>query len=317
MGNPATKYLAYDMRGKICIVTGANTGIGKETARMLAGDGAHVILACRSTELGMQAMEDIKKVFPHSSMEVIQLDLGDFDSVRRFVKIVSKFTHLDILVNNAGIFRTTFQCCKSGHEMTLAVNHLGVFLLTTLLLPLLEKSPKTKQTTTSHDGGIDGPRIVMVSADVYTLAGPLQVEQLMSVNEGSFRSIPDQLRIYGRSKLCNLLFAEELNTRFKEYGSNIIVNSLQPGRIQTDVNRERVGNLFETAGAIAAKTPHEGGLCLLFVACDPSLNGMSGKFFVGPFEEGVLRDFACNQKVAKELWDFSEEAVQHRVEKWF
>jgi len=316
MGGSDTKYLKYDMRSKICIVTGANSGIGKETARMLAGDGAHVILACRSLDRGNHADRYIKDSFPSASLDVMELDLGDFDSVREFVKIFSeKYDHLDVLVNNAGIFKTTFQKSNSGHEMSLAVNHLGVFLLTTLLLPSLEKTPKIRTTTQ-----LDGPRVVIVSADAYTIPGPLKISDLTNFNEGSFENIKSQLSVYGCTKLCNLLFAEELHTKIIEFGSNIIVNSLEPGWVHTEINRENqtgFGSLFNAFGALAAKTPQEGGLCSLFVACDPFVNGKSGKFFVGPFEEGVLRDFACNQKAAKELWEFSEEAVNYKVDKWF
>jgi len=284
---------------------------------MLAGIGAHVVMACRSLDRGSQALEDIKKTYPNTTSEVMQLDLGDFHSVRAFVAaFTAKYDHLDVLINNAGMFKTNYQVSPSGYEMSLAVNHLGVFLLTNLLLPSLEQTPKI--TTTSH---IDGPRVVIVTADAYTIPGPLKIPNLTTINESSFESIRDQLEVYGRTKLCNLLFAEELHTKIKEYGSSIIINSLQPGWVQTEINREsksgRFGSLFEVFGSIAAKTPQEGGLCTLFVACDPYVNGKSGKFFIGPYEEGVLRDFACNQKSAKELWEFSEEAVQFNLEKWF
>jgi len=111
----------------------------------------------------------------------MQLDLGNFDSVREFVAAFKeKFDHLDVLINNAGIYKTSYERSPSGHEMSFAVNHLGVFLLTSLLLPILEKTPKIKSTTQ-----LDGPRIVVVSAAAYML-GPLELSDLNSVNEYSF-----------------------------------------------------------------------------------------------------------------------------------
>jgi len=298
------------MSNKICMVTGVNMAIGLEIARMLAGSGAHVILTSSSLEKARQIQSDIKKQFVDASTDIMKLNLEDLKSIRIFVEdFNSKYDHLDVLVNNAAVYQTSYKkSTHTGLEKSFTYNHLGVFLLTTLLLPTLERS---SLNPTDPPNSIAGPRIVMITSDVYYLAGPLKIEDLDSANDTSFQAVKDQLEVYGRTKLCNLLFAEELNTRIKEIGSKIIINSVQAA-CDRDLG---FGSIIDKV--VPQYPASDGALCALFVSCEPTLNGKSGKCYVEPFKEVVLRDFACNQKTAKDLWDHTERLVDYTLRTWF
>ena len=202
--------------GKTVIITGANTGIGLETAVDLAKRNARVVLACRSVERGEKAAVEVKKRSGNDNVVFRQLDLASLDSVRKFSgKILEEEPRIDILINNAGVMaipeRTLTQ---DGFEMQFAVNHLGHFLLTNLLLDRIKEAPSARivnVSSRSHGGGI------------------LDFENLNSELSYSPRAA------YGTSKLANILFTHSLSKRLK--GTNVTANCLHPGLISTELGR--------------------------------------------------------------------------------
>ena len=202
--------------GKTVIITGANTGIGKETAIDLAKRNARVILACRSQDKGKKAEVDVRRESGSSNVHFRKLDLASFDSVRQFAKeVLSEESRLDILINNAGIMYCSFQKTVDGFETQFGVNHLGHFLLTNLLLDKIKQAPEG--------------RIVVVSSIAHTFASKLDLD---TINSEAHYSPYDA---YHKSKLANVLFTKALAKRLA--GSNITVNSLCPGAVATDLQR--------------------------------------------------------------------------------
>lgn len=198
--------------GKTAIVTGCNTGIGLETVSGLAGMGANVILACRDSNKANNAIKTIENRFESNKpkLEAIQLDLEDLTSVEDFVNNFSKkHNKLDILVNNAGVMRTPLWKTKQGIEYQFGINHIGHFYLTNLLIPSLKAS--------EHNA-----RVVNVSSLAHERARSLGLDDI------NWEKKPYQAGdAYGRSKLANVLFSNELNRRVSKYG--IYSNSLHPG----------------------------------------------------------------------------------------
>ena len=206
--------------GKTVIITGANTGIGKETAIDLAKRNARVIIACRSQEKGKKAEVDVRRESGNSNVHFRKLDLASFDSVRRFAKdVLSEESRLDILINNAGVMNCPFQKTEDGFETQFGVNHLGHFLLTNLLLDKIKQAPEG--------------RIVVVSSTGHSFTSKLDLDTINSeAHYGTYVA-------YFKSKLANVLFTKSLAKRLA--GSNITVNSLCPGAVETELLRHSTG----------------------------------------------------------------------------
>ena len=182
-----------DLTGKVAVVTGANSGLGFEAAKILAAKGAHVGLAVRDAEKGKQAAGEIKRVVPAASLEVLSLDLASLASVRRFAEAFpAAHSRLDMLINNAGVMAIPRRVTADGFEMQLGTNHLGHFALTGLLLPLILQTPSS--------------RIVTVSSGAH-MFGKINFDDLQSERSYS------KFGVYGQSKLANLLFAYELQRK--------------------------------------------------------------------------------------------------------
>jgi NAD(P)-dependent dehydrogenase (short-subunit alcohol dehydrogenase family) len=274
---------------KTAVVTGANSGIGLETARELARRGYHVVLLCRSAERAAAAKADIEASVDGASTDVVLGDLGLQSDVRRAaVEIIAKLDRLDLLVNNAGVQVRKKERTAEGHELMLAVNHLGPFLLTSLLLPLLTASAPS--------------RIVNVASDAHKLA-KLHLEDLEATDRGyGVFGMPR----YGETKLMNILFTRELARRIA--GTGVTANAVHPGAVSTNL-----GAPPKPLAAILGKfmkTQEQGAFTSLVVATDPALDGVSGGYFADSKRaEGKLSKSATNDDLARELWTRSEALV--------
>ena len=243
------------MKDKICIVTGGNTGIGKATVEGLVRRGATVVIACRDTGRGQAALREIAANSGSKDLHVMQLDLASLASVRAFAEMfMGKFTRLDVLVANAGIMTRKRQLTADGIEMDLGVNHVGHFLLTDLLLPLLKRSAPA--------------RIVVVSSSMHA-SGTIDFDDLAS--EKSWRGA------YPRSKLANMLFVRALAKRLG--GSRVVVNGLHPGVVSTELARDFAAPIRLMARWFF-KSPEQGASTSLYLATAPEAAEISGRYFV-------------------------------------
>ncbi|KAJ7977097.1 Short-chain dehydrogenase TIC 32, chloroplastic [Quillaja saponaria] len=287
-----------DATNLTAIVTGGASGIGLETARVLALRNAHVIIAARNMEIANEAKQLILKDNIDARVDVLKLDLSSIKSIRAFV---DNFNALDlplnILINNAGVMFCPYQLSEDGIEMQFATNHLGHFLLTNLLL---DKMKNTVRAT-----GIEG-RIVNLSsiAHLHTYNGGIQ-----------FDKINDQIgysdkRAYGQSKLANILHANELSRHLKEEGVNITVNSVHPGLIMTPLMRHSalLMKFLKMFTFYMWKNVPQGAATSCYVALHPSLEGVSGNYYLD-CNEFQPSKFARDEMLARKLWDFSNKLV--------
>jgi NAD(P)-dependent dehydrogenase (short-subunit alcohol dehydrogenase family) len=216
MSGPKSPSL-IDMKSKRVIITGANSGLGKESAIALAKLGAEIVLAVRDVNKGQSVKNQILNQTPSAVIEVAELDLMDLDSVRKFAAIQST-KPIDVLLNNAGIMAVPFEKTKDGFESQMGTNHLGHFLLTELLLDAVSKGTN--------------PRIVNVSSSAHRL-GKLKTGDKSEINVSEENYSP--WTVYGNSKLANLLFTNELVRRLKIANSNITVAVAHPGYANTNL----------------------------------------------------------------------------------
>ena len=249
------------MTGKIVIVTGANSGIGKATARQLADLGATVVLACRCKERAEAALCELNCV-EGRCFDLLPLDLADLESVRAFAAMfAAKYDRLDALINNAGILGRRRAETKQGFEMSFGVNYLGAFLLTMLLLPLLEKSEQG--------------RIVMMTSVAHAW-GTVRFDDL------NYTRGYNRFAAYGHSKLCNLLFTRALAQKLRARGSRITINAVHPGIVATDIVVNRANDRFRwvaSAMKLFFLTSDEGAKTSVYLASDPALCQTSGEYF--------------------------------------
>jgi NAD(P)-dependent dehydrogenase (short-subunit alcohol dehydrogenase family) len=205
--------------GRTAIVTGANAGLGYQVALGLAGLGAHVVLACRSTDKATAAVASIRAAVPDASVQVRRLDLASLGSVATFAgELLAERQDLDLLVNNAGIMAVEQSRTADGHELQMGTNHLGHFALTAQLLPLLLATPGSRVATMSSMGH---------------RAGRLAPDDLMQTDRGYGR-----WRVYFQSKLANLLFTAELDRRLRAASAPTVAVAAHPGASRTDLGTE-------------------------------------------------------------------------------
>jgi len=268
-----------DQTGRIAIITGANSGIGYETARMLALRGAHVVMACRSPEKATAARDRILAEKPAGEVEVAALDLSDLESVSRFAQTFAKeHGKLDLLINNAGVMVPPFGRTKQGFELHFGTNHLGHFALTSHLLPLLENTP--------------GARIVVVSSTAQS-GGQIDLEDL-NWEHKKYKA----WRAYGQSKLANMMFALELQRRLAAAGSKVLVTAAHPGWTATDL--QRTSSMAVWGNPLFAMKPPQGALPILRAATDPSAEGGS---YWGPNGWMEMKGSPAPAKITKRARD--------------
>ncbi|MCD7446555.1 Short-chain dehydrogenase TIC 32 B, chloroplastic [Datura stramonium] len=280
------------------IVTGGASGIGLETARVLALRKAHVIIAARNTEAANEAKQRILNENRAARVDILKLDLSSLKSVKAFADtFLALNLPLNILINNAGIMFCPFQLSEDGIEMQFATNHLGHFYLTNLLLDKMKETART--------AGIEG-RIVNLSS-VAHLVCPYGGIQFHNINDKN--SYQDKLA-YGQSKLANLLHANELSRHLKEEGANITVNSVHPGLIMTNLMRHSafLMRILRVFTCFLWKNVPQGAATTCYVALHPSLKGVSGKYF-DDCNEYKPSKLARDEVLARDLWDFSNNLV--------
>ncbi|XP_054893488.1 retinol dehydrogenase 12-like [Poeciliopsis prolifica] len=247
------------LEGKTAIVTGANTGIGKETAKDLAARGARVILACRDTAKGEQAASDIMREVNGAKVVVRQLDLADTKSICLFAEnIYNTEKTLDFLINNAGVAICPYAKTMDGYEMQFGVNHLGHFFLTFLLLDLLKHSAPS--------------RVINVSSTVHAM-GKIQFDDL----NGDKDYHP--VRAYAQSKLANVLFTRELAKRTEALG--VMAFSVDPGMVNTEITRHIRRPLVDVAKIFSflIRTPAEGASTSIYCIVTPENEMLTGGFY--------------------------------------
>jgi NAD(P)-dependent dehydrogenase (short-subunit alcohol dehydrogenase family) len=275
------------VNGKVCVVTGASSGIGKETARGLAALGAQVVLACRDLEKAEEARSAIAESTGNPDVCVIPLELTSFDSIDRFADGVrQRFGRLDVLINNAGVLWKKRKVTQKGLEATFHINHLGPFALSLALLDLLKQSAPS--------------RIVMVSSKLH-VGAPLDLDDLL------YERRPYKgFGAYNASKLANVVFAKTLATRLA--GSGVTVNSLHPGEAGTSIARD-YGKAMVTMMRLIYGSPKNAAKTPIFVASSPEAAQASGVFFkdcrIAPHsplaDDAALRD---------RLWSSSEALIR-------
>lgn len=280
-----------DQSGKIALVTGANSGIGFEAARALAGRGATVLLACRSLDKAEAARAEILAEHAGASVVVLALDLADLDSVRAFsANVRGGFERLDILLNNAGVMMPPASKTKQGFELQLGVNHLGHFALTGLLLELLVATP--------------GSRVVNVSSQAHR-------QGRMDFDDPDFEARGyHRMAAYGQSKLANLLFTFEATRRFAAAGLGVLVAAAHPGWTRT--NLQQHWGLVDLLNPLFGMAPAKGALPSLRAATDPGV--FPGDFY-GPRGIGQMWGYpraVGSSRAARDvgdgarLWELSE-----------
>ncbi|CDP06637.1 unnamed protein product [Coffea canephora] len=287
-----------DASNLTAIVTGGASGIGFETARVLALRKAHVVIAARNVEAANEARQNILKENGTARVDVLKLDLCSIKSIKAFADdFYALGLPLNILINNAGVMFCPYQLSQDGIEMQFATNHLGHFYLTNLLLD--------KMKHTANSTGIEG-RIVNLSsvAHVHTYGGGIRFDRINDKDSYSDK------KAYGQSKLANILHANELSRRLQEEGANITVNSVHPGLIMTNLMRHSalLMRVLQAFTFILWKNVPQGAATTCYVALHPSLQGVTGKYFLdcNGFPPSKL---ARDKALAKRLWDFSDTLV--------
>jgi NAD(P)-dependent dehydrogenase (short-subunit alcohol dehydrogenase family) len=296
------------LSGRTAVVTGASAGIGLETARVLAGHGAFVVLACRNIEQANQAAARIRAGYGRAAIEAVHLDLASLASVRQAaVELRSACDRIDLLINNAGVMEPPYERTEDGFELTLATNHLGHFALTGLLLDRLLETP--------------GSRIVTLSSEGHA-RGVMNFDDLQSEND--YRPA----EAYYQSKLANLLFTYELDRRLRAADVQTIALACHPGIVSTDLYRTRsklerapLSRRLRTLNFWLVQSVQMGALPTLRAAVDASAQG--GEFY-GPPGRGYtgypirVESSARSHETADQtrLWEVSERltGVAYRIE---
>jgi NAD(P)-dependent dehydrogenase (short-subunit alcohol dehydrogenase family) len=289
-----------DLAGKVYVITGGNSGIGLEAAKHLGKAGADVVLACRSMTKAAEAAQELRGLV-RGKVDVVQLDLSDLSSVRTAAtQLHETHTKIDALINNAGVMQTPKLSTVDGFEMQFGTNHLGHFLLSGLLIDLVEAA---------------AGRVVTLSSIAH-LSGEIRLNDLMGETDYA------PMTAYAQSKGANLMFALDLDRRLQASGMKSISIACHPG--YTNTNLQSTGPtgffsaLYKITNPLLAQSGADGALPTVLAAA--GTEAKRGGYY-GPQKWGELRGpvgdakvapYALNDETAKELWDQSEQLVGHQ-----
>src|SRR5919106_4071638 len=290
MERPEWEKHSGSMGEKICLITGATSGIGKATAMGLANMGASVVMVGRDQGKGEAVMAEIKQKSNNASVDLMLADLSSQEEIRRLAdEFKEAYPRLDVLINNAGLFRSKRITTADGMEMTFAVNHLACFLLTKLLLDVLKASSPS--------------RIVNVSSGDHS-NGTIDFDDLQG--EKGYKGP----KAYSQSKLANVLFTYELARRLE--GTGVTANCLHPGAgVRTNLGSGVSGVFGLTVRALRPlmKSPEKGAETSIYLASSPEVEGLSGRYFV---KKGETRssDMSYDERLARRLWEVSAQLTK-------
>ena len=274
------------MIGKVCIVTGSNSGIGKETALALTGMGATVVMAVRDLQRGEEARNEILKRTGKDTIDLMICDLSSTQSIRQFVlEFSTKYDRLDVLINNAGAGCHERQITEDGFERSLAVNYLGPFLLTRELLPILENSAPS--------------RVINLSSGLHRRA-KIDFDDIQS--ERNYNG----MRVYESTKLMLLMYTYELARRLD--GTGVTANVVLPGFVATNLGANMGGFrnkiMFKMMRPFQIN-PEKGAETSVYVATSPELESVTGKCFAKS-QERLSSEGSYDESVQKKIWDVAE-----------
>ena len=279
------------MKGKHIAITGPTAGIGRTASLELARRGAQLTLLCRSPEKAETLKQDIISaggLAPH----ILIMDMASLDSVRTAGEaLAAEGKPLDVLLNNAGVINMSRKETVDGFEEMLAVNHFAPFLLTGLLLPLLQKSP--------------GARIVNVASDAHSFVKDMGFDDMQATQ--SYKTF----REYGRSKLANILFTSYLAQQLQD--QDITVNCLHPGAVSTSLGTQNNGILGKLLPFLLKpffKSPQQGAQTSIYLCCSDDVSNISGEYFVDckvRKPKPCARDDAAGER----LWRFTEDSLNY------
>jgi retinol dehydrogenase 12 len=275
-----------NLNGKICLVTGATSGIGKVTATTLAARGAEVVIVGRNPQKTQATVQQIRMETGSDAVNFLLADFSNLAQVRDLAAAYKKqYSRLDVLVNNAGAYFNARRKTSYGVEATFLVNHLASFLLTNLLLETLQNSAPA--------------RIVNVASDAHH-------HGTLDLNDLEFKRFYFGFWAYARSKLANILFTYELSRRLA--GSSVTVNALHPGGVATDIFKNDFsifGPAIKWIVSLFTLTPEQGADNSIYLASSSEVDGVTGKYFVKR-EAVTSAPISYDEKLARQLWEISE-----------
>jgi NAD(P)-dependent dehydrogenase (short-subunit alcohol dehydrogenase family) len=277
------------MTGKVCVVTGATAGIGKETALALAKFGATVVIVARDTTRAARTVEEISRAAHNPSVSWVLADFASLESVRNgAAEITRRHEAIHVLVNNAGVAKKQRTLSVDGIELTFAVNHLAPFLFTRELLPLLRAG---------------APSRIVTVASAAEASGRIDFDDLQS--EKKYRGFP----VYAKTKLMNVMFTYELSTRLA--GSGVTANCVHPGAVATDMLRQLPWWLYGLISPFLL-SPEQGAAAPVYLASSPEVEGVSGDYFARErAKPSSLSSYDVDAR--KRLWELSEALIDSRL----
>jgi len=284
-GKAIQKKSVASMAGKVCVVTGATSGVGLEAAKQLAKGGAHIVMVCRNLKKAEYISKEIKSLW-NVPVDIVIADFSRLDEVRKAAAvIINNYPKIDVLINNAGLHSTVRNYTQEGFELVFCVNHLASFLLTQLLIDRLKESTPA--------------RIIQVNSEGHRFGG-LDLEDINweKRHYNGYRS-------YGASKTAQLLTVWELAERLK--GSDVTINAMHPGDVKTNIGNNN-GWLYKLFYHILIrpllKDPIISGEAIYYLASDPEMRYISGRFFNLTIDEKPAVH-ALDRNIGKRIWDMS------------
>mgnify|MGYP001271702904 CR=1 FL=1 len=283
------------MHGKVCLVTGATNGIGEVTALELARMGATVVIIGRNEEKAKATISKIKSAVTNADVSYLIADLSLMAQVKRVAdEFRAKYDRLDVLVNNAGARFDRYIPTAEGLEMTFALNHMSYFYLTQLLLDMLKVSGIPAQKS----------RVVNVSSSAHQI-GKLNFDDLQSEQKYS------PFRVYGQSKMMNIVFTNELSRRLVTQHANVTANSLHPGAVRTGFGADDKSALNFIIGMLRPffLSPEQGAQTSIYLASSPEVEGVTGQYFAKSKPKQAHKN-AYTESAMTQLWIYSEDVLK-------